>query len=611
MSELFNVLLSKLKNYLNIISLIFKYIIFRFIEGRGSKKYFQIIHRQFDMYIDFKRKTLVNTANHHIITKRRRKRITFWLAFRDRLSIKSVDINGVKHNNYKHFSVIIPIFNVSVNYLAIFNLKTNSDNFNLTIHYQILFSNLRDDFSTMLENYICHDEFHLFYSWYPILGNKILIKDILAGKLPRVHPTSFEFIITLSKPGVVVGEGRVTELSDLNFRVVNYDNMGYSDETPFFITGGKLTKQSFSLDKKTNVRFYYRNGISEIINFIEPIFAGIKLVQTKLNNFEPDQLNIFAIPIIAGGYGLTCSILINENAFLVPTEGSLYKRVCRLVWHEFIHHWWGNRISSEGKGRFLLTEGMTVLFEWLTAKEMFGEHYFNQIIQQARKQVLQIHGYEKSIADSDRIPPFGNTIIYKKSALVLYQLLRLIGEEQFISFCTSFVKRTGVYHWIDFLQELENYTDKDLTSFNQLWVESVDLPVTPNKNTFLYDDRRVEEQRIDKIISYFMLKQDYLKLYKDLLTIIPEPDFRNKYNYYLGICQKKKGNLSDALNLFGKIDLNEEFYYGQGLYEMACIHKEIGNYKEYQRLITRIVTGSYLFDDPRYIYNEYRNIKGL
>ncbi len=609
MSELFNVLGSKLRKYLRIISLIFKYFIFSFIEGRGSKKYFQIIHRQFDMYIDFKRKTLINAANHRIITKRRRKRITFWIAFRDRLSIKSVYINGVKHNSYKHFSVIIPIFNIRVNYLAIFNFKTKSDNFNLTIHYQILFSNLRDDFSTMLENYICYDEFHLFYSWYPILGNRILIKDILAGNLPRVQPTSFEFIITLSESGIVAGEGRVIGLSDLKFRVVNYDNMGYSDETPFFVTGGILTEQSFFLDNKTNVRFYYRKG--EISNFVEPIFAGLKLVQTKLNTFKPDQLNIFAIPIIAGGYGLTCSILINENAFLVSTEGYIYKQVCRLVWHEFIHHWWGNRISSEGRGRFLLTEGMTVLFEWLTAKEMFGEHYFNQILRQARKQVLKIHGYEKSIANTDRISPFGNTIIYKKAPLILFQLLRLIGEEQFISFCTSFVKRTGVYHWINFLRELENYTDKNLTSFNQLWVESVDIPVIPNKNTFLYDDRGVGEQRIDKIVSCFMLKQDYQKLYENILTIIPEPDFRNKYYYYLGICQKKKGNFSDALNSFGKIDLEEALYYGQGLYEMACIYKRIGNYKEYQRLIKRIVTGPYLFDDPRYIYNEYRHIKDL
>lgn len=609
MIKLFDVLLSKLRKYLNIISLIFKYIIFYFIEGPGSKKYFQITHRQFDMFIDFERKTLINTANHKIITKRRRKRITFWLAFRDKVSIKSVEINGVKYNNFKHYSVMIPIFNVRINYLAIFNLNTKSDNFNLSIHYQILFSNLRDDFSTMLENYVCHDEFHLFYSWYPILGNRILIKDILAGKLPRVQPTSFEFIITLSKPGVVAGEGRVTGISDLKYRVVNYDNMGYTDETPFFITGGKLTEQSFSLDKETKVRFYYRKG--EIINFVEPIFTGIKLVQKKLNNFEPDQLNIFAIPIIAGGYGLTCSTLINENAFLVPTEGYIYKHVCRLVWHEFIHHWWGNRISSEGRGRYILTEGMTVLFEWLTAKEMFGEHYFNQIIHQARKQVLQIHGFEKPIANTDRVPPFGNTIIYKKSPLILYQLLKLVGEEQFISFCTSFLKRTGVYQWNDFLQELENYTNKDLTSFNQLWVESVDLPVTPNNNTFLYDDRRVGEQKIDKIVSYFMLKKDYQKLYEDLLTIIPEPDFRDKYNYYLGVCQKKIGNLADALDLLGKIDLKEELYYGQGLYEMARIHKQLGNYKEYQRLIKRIVTGPYLFDDTRYIYNEYQHIKDL
>ncbi len=135
----------------------------------------------------------------------------------------------------------------------------------------------------------------------------------------------------------------------------------------------------------------------------------------SLGNFELDDFNVYCIPIIAGGYGLYHGLLINENYFKVSSELNNYYKYT-LLWHEFIHHWWENRISSEDEGKYLLTEGMTILFEWLTIRIILGEEYFDLIIDSAVKDVLEISGFDRSIAEANRVPPFGNVIIYKKSS---------------------------------------------------------------------------------------------------------------------------------------------------------------------------------------------------
>ena len=601
---------SKVSYYGKMAGLFFRYLIFRMIEGQGSKKAFRIIFRKFNLYVNFEKKVLFNEARHRVKVNGKRSKISFWLAFREDISIEEIRVNDIIHKNYKLYSIDLPLFAVPVrvNYLVIRGLKIDSQEADVTLKYKIKMGNYRDDFATLIENYIGEDEFHLFYSWYPILGDKLSIKQIMAGEIPQAESSPFEFDIELSRPGIVNGEGQMTRLAENRYKMVNYDNVGNSSETNFCIVGGKLEQVTYRLNNGLKIQFYHRKDINNLDSFTKTMGKGMELIIEKLGHLELDSINIFFIPIIAGGYGLTHSFLINENYLTVPTQGHLFYGSCRLLWHEFIHHWWGNRVSSEGRAKYILIEGMTVLFEWLTAREIFGQDYFEEIIETTKENVLAIRGHDRPIAEANRIPPFGNVVIYEKIPLVLYQLLNLVGEETFINYCHGFLERPGVYEWSDFVEGLEKWSQLDLREFNQYWVETTKLP-DRGDDILLVDDRSNGRKRFDEIIvADYLLERDYEGLYNSLLGIEPDSDFSGEYYYYLGLCQEKMGNMDKAMEIYTRIDGKDTRYYGRGLYRLALIYKEVGKESRYQELMSLVAQGPYLFKNARPIYQECRKL---
>ncbi len=90
------------------------------------------------------------------------------------------------------------------------------ENIEVIIEYSIEMANNRDDFSTMLENYIIEDEFHLYCLWYPIMGSCLTIRDVLSGNIPSAIKCPFEIKVNLSKEGIVIGEGKVIKESEKN-----------------------------------------------------------------------------------------------------------------------------------------------------------------------------------------------------------------------------------------------------------------------------------------------------------------------------------------------------------------------------------------------------------
>lgn len=590
-------MIKKIKKYLVVF---LKYIGYRIVEGRGSNKFFKVDNRKFDLYIDFKGSILKNNATYIIHNLKNRKRITFWLGFRENVEINNVNINGKYHYNYKLHTITLPIFDYKINYLVIdkINICIEPKKLEVIINYSINIANHRDDMSTILENYITEDEFHLYNYWYPILGNCISINEVLRGTFPTPDKSFYEINISMSQDGVVFGEGEVKKLSNQNYIINNHKD----ELIDIFICGGKLHKDTNYIDN-IKINFYYRYSLKQ--NFgksQEILFEGIKHIIDTLNNFYQEVINIYCLPIIAGGYGLNYSIIVNENYFMDSDSiDSKYKY--RLVWHEFIHHWWGNRISGRGEGKYLLTEGMTVLFEWLTVRDILGKGRFDLILEDAVKEVLEITGFEKSIAEANRVPPFGNVIIYCKAPLVLYQLLNKVGEDIFIEYCRKFLEESGNYQWIDFSTGLEIYSGVDLTSYNEKWINKKEIPLTTKSiHKVLIDNRSEEERKLDSKIATFRGNKDYKKLLNWLISKKPLKEFWNKYYYYLSLCYFKDNDNEKTNWCIQQLDIKKDKkYYWEGMYQKAVLQYEKKNMVESKWIIQNVLNFSYPIKNLRHL----------
>ncbi len=584
-----------------------KYIAYRATEKKGSNKFFSIENRDFILYIDFCENSLNNTATHSINRiNGSRRRITFWLGFQEEVNINEIKVNKVKHDNYKLHTLVIPMFNYRVNYLVINRLNRSKDEFEITIDYDIKMSNGRRDFYTLLENYIENDQFHLYNLWYPVLGNKLTLSDVFSGLIPQVKKTPLEMTVNLSNDGIVAGEGEITKLSENSYHVRNFDN----ELNDIFICGGDLgiIRETFG---DIDINLYFRNSQQHFFTGTsETLFAGMQDIINTFENFELRSFNIYCIPIVAGGYGLMQSIMINEDYFKVSPDMKNYNKYT-LIWHEFIHHWWGNRIKSTGSGRFMLTEGLTVLYEWLTAKDILGEEYFNDNIENAVAEVLEIRGFENSIADANRVPPFGNIIIYRKAPLVLYQLMNKVGEDEFTEYCRLFLKTPGTYEWDAFINGLENYAEMDLCQYNEYWVNSTEIPSQKNDHYYvLIDERSEQEQQLDHQISVFYRDYDQDVLYEYLTSIESELCFWNKYYYFLGWCYYRNEKFEKAAKAFNKTDINKDIkYYWESAYFKAKLEIKNGNKYKAFKYVEDCLDHSYPIIRLRSMYRLYDELE--
>lgn len=597
------------------IGLFFRYAAYRFIEGRGSRSYFRVSLRKFELFIDFKKGALENLATYEVSVRHWRRRISFWLAFQEKVDIQGIKLNGKSHQAYSLYSVVLPLFNYRVNYLLIKRLGRYPRNstIRISIRYRIVLSNSRSDLCTMLENHISLDEFHLYNLWFPVLGSRISLQEVFAAEIPEAQGSPYEVRIRLSEAGDVGGEGKVRKLTPTEY-VIDYQNR--TAKCPF-VCGGKLRRVSFPLDR-LHVNFYYRHALSgqesTIRKSSDILFAGIRHGLKTLNYTDEQEINLYCLPIIAGGYGLLHSTLINEDYVAIPGKYDNFKPASRLVWHEFFHYWWENKISSVGPGKYLLTEGMTILFEWLTTREVFGEDFLNRILQAAKEEVLEIRDFENTIADANRVPPFGNVIIYKKAPLVLYQLLKMTGEEKFIGYCKAFLKKPGVYRWQNFLRGLEDYCGIDLEEYNSQWIYGRKVPDSAGKeHIILTDGRSQPERNLDRCIAQQWIRnRNDRKFYKQLSRITPDEDFWNKHYYYLGLCAKRNGNLAKAMEYCEKIDeFRGSRYYLRGLFLKAQLQKQKANPRMSLATLELILTSDYPIDealDLRQVFREYRSL---
>lgn len=282
---------------------------------------------------------------------------------------------------------------------------------------------------------------------------------------------------------------RLTELESIGRKVFAFESQKPVKYVSFFL--GKLRKVRKTSGEPA-LEFYVTQDWSLSENeLLEEGEIILKTFQEKFGRYPYEKLSVVQrYWNTGGGYSPPGYIVLNNLPFSAepgililnptsPVDLSYWKEY--FLAHEIAHQWWGHGLTWASYRDNWLSEGLAQFSAVLYLEERYGikdaEKIFKKFsVWTKRKSSVGpiILGYRLGHIDFEAY----QAVIYNKSALVLFMLRDLLGEEVFFEGLRNFY-RDNMFRAVrtsDFRLSLEKVSGRDLKKFFQDWFFSERLP---------------------------------------------------------------------------------------------------------------------------------------
>lgn len=145
--------------------------------------------------------------------------------------------------------------------------------------------------------------------------------------------------------------------------------------------------------------------------------------------------------------------------------------------HELAHQWFGNSVTPKSWRDMWLNEGFAEYAEWLWAEDMNGVP--------AKSSFDRAYDDPENWGFPPARPPNAAQLlgrpVYGRGAMVLHQLRRAVGEEEFFALLRGWARayRHGNASTADFTAFAQKRTDRDLTPLWDTWLYGSGKPPRP------------------------------------------------------------------------------------------------------------------------------------
>ena len=317
----------------------------------------------------------------------------------------------------------------------------------------------------------------------------------------------------------------------------------------FSFVAGKLNNETFHRDDR-EINIYHRENDPDKVAQCEAIAAEVfdALEWMEAYTGIPYPFNKYDVVIVPGfqfgGMEHTGATLYNDTRMFLNKGATLNERLTRssLIAHETAHMWFGDYVTMKW-------------FDDVWTKEVFANYFASRMVEphfpEVNHQLNFITGYmpgaygEDHTKGSNAIKQnldnlrnaglvYGN-IIYNKSPMVMEMLVQTMGEEAFKEGIRKYLNTYpyGNATWDGLIEILDRYTDADLKSWSQSWVNEKGLPMVRaelKENNLVVTQHDVWERDMlwPQRIAYRLVKGDrsemvYVDLQKKQASVpVPE-----------------------------------------------------------------------------------------
>ncbi len=229
---------------------------------------------------------------------------------------------------------------------------------------------------------------------------------------------------------------------------------------------GDYTHASNTTESGLRVDYWTPRGMVMGLDGLQSAAATIDWIEGKLG----------AYPFDSAGLVVTDSQSAMETQTMLTLGNSSYVLSPAVIAHEMVHQWYGDQVSPADWRDVWLSEGMTMMMQWLYEDE-FG-------IRPLRDNVRSARASDQGLRD-DYGPPgdydprqFGASNIYYPPALMWNELRVALGDEEFFRIARSWLSENDdtsatreeiFHHW-------ESATGRELSAFFDRWINGRRTP---------------------------------------------------------------------------------------------------------------------------------------
>ena len=229
---------------------------------------------------------------------------------------------------------------------------------------------------------------------------------------------------------------------------------------------GDYAHSSNTTERGMTVDYWTPRGMVRPLDGLQSAAASIDWIETKLGDYPFDSL----------GLVVTDSQSAMETQTMVTFGNNEYVLSPPVIAHELVHQWYGDQVSPSDWRDVWLSEGMTMLMQWIYQDE--------HELQPLRASLQDARAVDQDLRD-DYGPPgdydsqqFGASNIYYSPALMWNELRVALGDDEFFRIARSWltdndgtsVSREQIYeHW-------EKETGLELSAFFDSWITGRTTP---------------------------------------------------------------------------------------------------------------------------------------
>ena len=292
------------------------------------------------------------------------------------------------------------------------------------------------------------------YTWYPV-------NDQPSDK------ALYDITVTTPAPWTGVSNGHLTRLVTEGGRTTSSWQLT-EPASSYLVTLaiGDYAHRSNTTDDGLRVDYWTPRGMVRHLDQLQTAAESVDWIETKLGPYPFDSL----------GLVVTASQSAMETQTMLTLGNSEYVLSPQVIAHELVHQWYGDQVSPADWRDVWLSEGMTMLMQWIYEDE--------HDVRPLRDSIDSARAADRGLRD-DYGPPgaydprqFGGSNIYYTPALMWNELRTALGDDEFYRIARSWltahdgtsVTREQLYrHW-------EKETGLELSGFFDRWISGRTTP---------------------------------------------------------------------------------------------------------------------------------------